>query len=105
MKLATHQASIATVTQMTDGTGIKELRDDAILFDVMDLKRLATTPRWIKSPNVLYETLEALIDEINMSSEREKFSHYREACGIRIDHRAGGTFFDEHEGRGLRPRL
>jgi hypothetical protein len=27
--LATHQASIATVTQMTDGTGIKELRDDA----------------------------------------------------------------------------
>jgi predicted unusual protein kinase regulating ubiquinone biosynthesis (AarF/ABC1/UbiB family) len=71
--LATHQASIATVTQMTDGTGIKELRDDAILFDVMDLKRLATTLRWIKSPNVLYETLEALIDEINMSSEREKF--------------------------------
>lgn len=71
--LATHQASIAVVQQIGDGTCVKTIRDDSILSDVKDLKKLVTVLRLLKLPNVIHETLESLIDEINMSTERQKF--------------------------------
>jgi predicted unusual protein kinase regulating ubiquinone biosynthesis (AarF/ABC1/UbiB family) len=77
--LATHQASIAIVSQLSDGSCVKVIRDDSILSDVSDLKKMVTILRMLKLPKVIHETLESLIDEINMSTERQKFLSFSES--------------------------
>lgn len=71
--MATHEASIATVTQTVEGLAVKELRDDSILGDLRDLRRVHGLLVNMKAPSVVSETLHTLITEIDMSTEHAKY--------------------------------
>jgi hypothetical protein len=76
--LATHQAPrIAPCHSRALMDRVKVIRDDSILSDVSDLKKMVTILR--KAPKVIHETLESLIDEINMSTERQNFLSFSES--------------------------
>lgn len=69
---ARHEASIAVVTQDGDGRATKTLRDQSILGDLSDLRRLERQLRKRGAPAVVCDTLASLVDEIDMSTELAK---------------------------------
>jgi predicted unusual protein kinase regulating ubiquinone biosynthesis (AarF/ABC1/UbiB family) len=87
---ARHEASIAVVTQTADGRAVKTLRDESILGDLADLEWLVAKLREAGAPAILTDTLAALVDEIDMSTERAKCraltASLAERSSVRVPH-------------------
>jgi predicted unusual protein kinase regulating ubiquinone biosynthesis (AarF/ABC1/UbiB family) len=81
---ARHEASIAVVMELGDGTAVKTLRDASVLGDLADIRRVERALRALRAPPAIYETLAALVEEIDMTTERSKYrayAHSLRGCG------------------------